>query len=286
MLSEDFIPANYNTKNAQPGFYVNFEGYREQVPDSPLLKQFVGTFYEITTLNSHSQAVPVVPDGCMDIVFISDTVSTRSYILRTAPSLLGMYVNSDRYVLGIRFKPVGISKFIHCDFQNDLSYMVPLQEYLGRNAFSPIEMNRKCLTFSQKCHLLEKILLRNLLTDSTSLELTFNIANFIIMKKGIVSIDDLSREYFYSPRYINKLFNQNVDMSPKHFCEVIQLQNVLNYLCHSDDKIVNIAATAGYYDQSHMNHVIQKLLHTTSSKLRSNEFFEKNNEKLDIKYIY
>lgn len=284
MQHEDLAPVNF-TKAVQPGFYLNFEGYREQAPENPLLRQYVGSFYEIVT-NSHcSQAVPVIPDGCMDIVFISDEISTRPYILRTAQSLLGMYVNPNRYVLGIRFKPVGISKFIHCDLQEDLSYMLPLQECLGGNAFSLFEINHS-LTFLQKCRLLEDILLSSLVTDSTKMELTHNIANFIIMKKGIVTIEELSREYFYSVRYINKLFNENVGMSPKHFCEIIQLQNVLNYICRSDDKIVSIAAQAGYYDQSHMNHVIKKLLHTTSSKLRTNEFFEESKEDLDIKYIY
>lgn len=282
--NSDFYHSNYIT-TAQPSFYLSFDRYKEQVPLNPLLQQYVGSFYEIVTDDKSIHTVPVVPDGCMDIVFVSDQTETRPYILRTAQSLLGMHVYSNRYVLGIRFKPVGISKFLHLDLCENEAYMIPLQDYLNISTFSLFELNNT-LSFEEKCSLLESMLLNNLMENNSKMELTQNIANFIIMKKGIVTVDQLSKEYFYSVRYINKLFHENVGISPKHFCEIIQLQNVLNYICNSTDKIVNVAALAGFYDQSHMNHVIKKLLNTTSTKLRTNEFLEESKDNLDIKYIY
>lgn len=276
---------NISSTSAQPTFYYNFDSYQEQAPSSPLLGHYVSCFYEIITSASHTYHVPVVPDGCMDIVFVYDGQEVRPFILKTAETLLGMCVYPNRYVLGIRFQPVGISKFVRFHSQDTGSYMLPLYEFLQRDD-SVLKNVMSEIPFLEKCNYLESFLVRNLIESSTSMDLTFHIANYIISKKGQVSIDQLSKEFFYSPRYINRLFNDNVGISPKHFSEIIQVQNVLSNVQNSSAPLADIAMESGYYDQSHMNHIIKKLLHTTSSKLKNNEFFEEVRKDLDEKYIY
>lgn len=268
----------------QPTFY-KMDNYHEKLPSNTILQKYVSCFYEIMTYNQHFHSIPVVPDGCMDIIFIINNDDIHSYVLRTAQTLLGMDIHENRYVLGIRFKPVGISKFIRFSSADNDTYMIPLCEYLHADALS-VHKLFELSSFEHKCDFLENILLKNIGQDTSSTTLTFDIANYIIANKGIITIDQLSSEYYYSQRYINRLFNNNVGISPKHFCEIIQLQNVLSYLTSSDDKIAAVAAHTGFYDQSHMNHVIKKLLHTTSTKLRTNPYLDEVRDKLDIKYIY
>lgn len=269
----------------QPSFYWNFDGYHERPPRNPILQQYIGSFYEIETKADSVSAVPVVPDGCMDIIFISDDSETRPYLLKTAEAILGMYVSAHRKVLGIRFKPVGISKFIHYTSDASETYMIPLEEFVEKDNL-PIHEFHTALTFEEKCQALENILLANLIEGDSKMELTQNIANCIIAHNGIITVDQLSHEFFYSTRYINKLFNEQVGMAPKRFCEIVQIQNVLNTICVGQETMADIAVQTGYYDQSHMNHVIKKLLNTTSSKLRGNQYFEEIKENLDIKYFY
>ncbi len=280
----DFLP-NSSLTAVQPSFYFDFEDYRERKPRNPILQQYIGSFYEIITKSNSVSSVPVVPDGCMDIIFISDYNETRPYLLKTAQAILGMCVSSNRNVLGIRFKPVGISKFIHYASDESSTYMIPLEEFNGTEKLCIHEFNHN-YSFEAKCSILEEILLQSLIENDTKMELTQQIANYIIRQNGIVTVEQLSREYFYSTRYINKLFHENVGMSPKKFCEIVQLQNVLSTVCTTTDKMASVAAQTGYYDQSHMNHVVKRLLNTTSSKLRNNEFFEEIRENLDIKYFY
>ena len=276
---------NISSASVQPTFFYNFDSYQEQLPSSPLLRQYVSSFYEIITSSSHTCHVPVVPDGCMDIVFVYDGQEVRPFILKTAETLLGMCVHPNRYVLGIRFQPVGISKFVRFRSQESESYMLPLYEFLQRDE-SVLKSVRSDIPFEEKCNYLEQFLTHNLIESSTSMDLTFHIANYIIAQKGQVTIDQISREFFYSPRYINRLFNDNVGISPKHFSEIIQVQNVLLNVQNSTDSLASVAIESGYYDQSHMNHIIKKLLHTTSSKLKNNQFFEEARKDLDEKYIY
>ena len=276
---------NISSASVQPTFFYNFDSYQEQLPSSPLLRQYVSSFYEIITSSSHTCHVPVVPDGCMDIVFVYDGQEVRPFILKTAETLLGMCVHPNRYVLGIRFQPVGISKFVRFRSQESESYMLPLYEFLQRDE-SVLKSVRSDIPFEEKCNYLEQFLTHNLIESSTSMDLTFHIANYIIAQKGQVTIDQISREFFYSPRYINRLFNDNVGISPKHFSEIIQVQNVLLNVQNSSDSLASVAIESGYYDQSHMNHIIKKLLHTTSSKLKNNQFFEEARKDLDEKYIY
>lgn len=276
---------NISSTSVQPTFFYNFDSYQEQLPSSPLLRQYVSSFYEIITSSSHTYHVPVVPDGCMDIVFVYDGQEVRPFILKTAETLLGMCVHPNRYVLGIRFQPVGISKFVRFCSQESESYMVPLYEFLQRDE-SVLKSVRSDIPFEEKCNYLEQFLTHNLIESSTSMDLTFHIANYIIAQKGQVTIDQISKEFFYSPRYINRLFNDNVGISPKHFSEIIQVQNVLLNVQNSSDSLASVAIESGYYDQSHMNHIIKKLLHTTSSKLKNNKFFEEARKDLDEKYIY
>lgn len=268
----------------QPTFFYNFSGYQEVKPHNKLLLPYVECFYEISTDIVSFPAVPVMPDGCMDIVFIDNGKEINSYILGTAETLLGMYVNANRYVLGIRFKPVGISKFLSMTYNDIISHMIPLDD-VAKNIFK-IDEKILSLNFADKVILLECILLNNICVNSTKTDLVFSIAEYIISSKGNINIKALSKEYFYSERYINKLFHEVVGVSPKHFSEIIQLQSTINSIINCDDKLSDIAISNGYYDQSHMNHVIKKYLKTTTKELKTNEFFEKNREDLDIAYIY
>lgn len=276
---------NTLSTHVQPTFFYNFDSYREQVPASPHLRQYVSSFYEIITSDSPTYHVPVVPDGCMDIVFISDGKETKPFILKTAETLLGMYVHPHRYVIGVRFQPVGISKFVRFYSPETGTYMLPLYEFIQKDE-SVLRNLISDIPFEEKCILLENFLTHNLINADTNIDLTFQIANYIISQKGLATIDQVSREFFYSTRYINRLFNDNVGISPKRFSEIIQMQNLLVNLQKSSTTLADAAVESGYYDQSHMNHIIKRLLHTTSSKLKNNQFFEETGKNLNIKYIY
>jgi len=72
-------------------------------------------------------------------------------------------------------------------------------------------------------------------------------------RKGNLRSGELEKETGYSSGYIRRIFRDNLGLSPKSFARHIRFQNVIKRL-NSDayDSFADLAADAGYYDQSHL----------------------------------
>jgi AraC-like DNA-binding protein len=71
---------------------------------------------------------------------------------------------------------------------------------------------------------------------------------------GTISIDSLTQKVRASRRYVEKLFQQNIGLSPKHYAQVLRVKKATMYLLDPRFKgnIQQIASSLDYYDQSHL----------------------------------
>lgn len=93
----------------------------------------------------------------------------------------------------------------------------------------------------------------------------------IIYSRGNLLISDLSRETGYSIRYLRLLYHYHVGISPKELCEIIQFQNSFHQFAdlrkeQKEISLCDLAVSAGYYDQSHMNKCYHKMVGTLPQK--------------------
>lgn len=96
-----------------------------------------------------------------------------------------------------------------------------------------------------------------------------NLGNYLVdeitRRSGNIRIEDLAELTGYSSRYVNKVFKENMGISPKTYCKIARFQTILNSLKWEEDEkdLLDIAISAGYYDQSHMMKDFRKYTNMT-----------------------
>lgn len=89
---------------------------------------------------------------------------------------------------------------------------------------------------------------------------------------GAVRIAEVSEQLGIGPRELNRRFARIVGLSPKFFCQIMQINWVVGLLYANDTaKLTEIAHDAGFYDQAHFNRAMQRFFREGPREfLRSN----------------
>lgn len=78
---------------------------------------------------------------------------------------------------------------------------------------------------------------------------------------GAIRIAEMSRQLGVTPRELNRRFARIVGLPPKYFGQTLQINWVVDLLYSNDtDSLTQLAHEAGFYDQAHFNHAVQRFL--------------------------
>ncbi len=283
--TEEEMQANFNNYlSLQPGFDVNLAFYRECKPLDRTVSKYIAFFYELNTCESKNLSIPIIPDGCMDIVFVLSNQEYQSYILGTALTFSGLLAIKNRYVLGIRFKPGAFKMFFDIEPSQILSQQIQFKSYII-DTDKIHEHLYRAKSFRARTDIIEKFLITNM-----KLREKYEIIQYCIQRmvtsKGLVNINTLAEEVNYCSRFINNLFRDYIGLSPKYLDKVIKLQSTVFLISNSKTTLCEIASLSGFCDQSHMNRLIKKFLGEPSSKLLNQEFFTAEYHSLNNIYIF
>ena len=82
-------------------------------------------------------------------------------------------------------------------------------------------------------------------------------------------VADIQRQAGYSPRHFIALFRAAVGLTPKHYYRVKRFTSVLRRLAaNGDDNLADLAAAAGYSDQSHLTREFREFAGVTPTQYR------------------
>ncbi|MFT3950876.1 MAG: helix-turn-helix domain-containing protein [Oscillospiraceae bacterium] len=211
-------------------------------------------FYCFESGSAEFAGVLAVPDGCVDILFCC-TEHPAAYICGTVlePTLTLKEKNS--YYFGVRFEP-GYNPILNEKQVIPLliEQMIPYEDLIkDRPLFEKITESRSFLEqigFFMESYL--KIYSRTQLSPDKNMLYRF-ITREIVRTGGEISLDALSEQSGYTARYIHKTFTAEMGLSPKLFARIIRFQQLIGALNQSEGKkLIDAAADAGYFDQSHM----------------------------------
>lgn len=284
-FTEEEMQTNLNNYlTLQPGFGVNFAFYRECKPSDKTISKYVAHFYELNTFESKNVSIPIIPDGCMDIVFVFTNQEINAYIAGTALTFSGLLAICNRYVLGIRFNPGALRVFFDIEPDQILAQQIPFQSYTF--SIGDIKENLyKAKSLQERADILEKLLIANLKLRE-KYEVIQYCVHRMVASKGLININTLAAEVNYSPRYINRLFRDYIGLGPKYLDEIIKLQSTVYLISNSKTSLCDVANLSGFCDQSHMNRLIKKFLGGPSSTLQNLEFFTAEYHSLNNIYIF
>lgn len=210
---------------------------------------------------------PILPDGCMEIVFDLADRFLRLYdsdkVERQPVTIVAGQIR--RHILvqptgrvelfGIRFHPAGAFPF----FDFSLSELTDKTENIdsiwgseGREIEARVS---EAGSFGERVAIIELDLTKRLLANKKLDSAAVNAARIIVQNNGTMPIRSVANVLGVSERNLEREFKQKIGVSPKMFSRIMRFQQLLRSLEKSGSNgLLDRALEFGYYDQAHMVH--------------------------------
>lgn len=196
--------------------------------------------------------IPVVPDGCIDIMFSCDASDPRAYVYGTVLQGKTIRFVPNATYFCVRFTPKQSMCLHSLPFRDVVNSDVALAEAFKETA-ACCERLISAPTFEERIAVFERSFLAFLLSPerSQSSKLVDYSLERIYLSGGTLATEQLAAECGYSPRYLRRCFDETLGISPKLFSRIIRFQNSLSMLLHSDAADAGETYDQHFYDQSH-----------------------------------
>lgn len=254
--------------------------YREYAPP-PALAGHLLCFWTQSITGYGVYAQRVLPDGCIDIVFIDDE----------SPSVVGPWVKPfiarlpvGTRIVGARCHPGRAPALLGLPAVDLLNQLVPLRDVWGRTQCSSLERVTEQPSLGARRLAFEATLL-NLLADTAANDPIVDGSIRWLAHHPHGQIGKLSQWTGISGRQLQRRFSASVGYGPKAFQSVLRFQRLLHLAggrARVRRNLVELAADAGYADQAHMTREIQRfsgcrptlLFQSAQSALQMSDFFK------------
>ena len=226
-------------------------------PDKSL-EDFVYCFSELRNLSDFNEGI-IIPNGKIDLIF-SKNKKRQFRIsllgLETKPKHMPRQNVSDFF--SISFNPLAI----------EYVFQQPIADILNKGRNLPADFwgfSIKDLddfkAFCKKATLKIKTLLPKE-TDQRK----HKLFELIFRTNGEISVGELSEAIHWSPRQINRYFNQQFGISVKAYCNILRFQASLPHI-----KAGTLSPQLNFTDQSHFIKEVRKLSGVSPKELAKNQ---------------
>lgn len=200
----------------------------------------------------------VTPDTCVDIIFHMDYtngriegsffgIDDRTFVLKSA-------AGDKRLVstFAIRFYAWTAILFSEESMSGSKNQQYELGYHFSklRRAMEPLLFD--VISMEERVRLAERYLLNHLHTERSSSLLMDAVAQ-ILDRRGNVCIGPLCREIHVSSRQLERLFQEQVGISPKQLASLVRYQYLWrDILCNPHFQALDAVHQYGYTDQAHL----------------------------------
>jgi AraC-like DNA-binding protein len=223
----------------------------KQKPSSGLA-HIVDAYWIIDNPTPHDVNMPVLPDGCTDIIIKDRDIFVVGAMER---AFVQTVASGDRF-FGIRFKAGILGSLLGIDVSELNDKLLPLEPYdatLHRELLGLDTQNNTL--FDTVNELLERRL-RSVVLDERIMSATHQIA----LLEGNVSTEHLSHTVGLSQKQLGRLFRIHVGMTPKKYARIIRFIRTHKHLSREGmDGLCLRVLEKGYYDQAHFNREYKRL---------------------------
>jgi len=181
----------------------------------------------------------------------------------------------DGYVeaVGISFKPSGFYPIIQNPVDIYSDKVIPMQEVHAKLARDLANIHDDLC--EKRFDILEGILMKHYKEDEKYLEYREFIDQYILEKPS--SVDDFIQAKNVARRTFERHFKKYVGVSPKIFARIRQFENVTRQMMDDDHRMIDLAYSQAYYDQSHFIKDFKNLSNYQPSKFKKEKPGMKNN---------
>lgn len=243
----------------------------------PLYTSAVDMFYmQIEEGIEEGRYVPIVPDGCMAMVFkgkIDRESPAKGYLCGASDEIKKIYISPGDYYVFIRLIPgTGYSLIKSGKGAGSIANSaVPVKGcVVGEEQI--LSILERDIQMAERAGLISKVIRVNLQNEPDRYIIKY-CTERIFSSNGNVRIEELAEETGFTSRHIGKLFEKCIGVSPKMYAQIIKLQTSMDKIIENNDKkLVEIALDSGFFDHAHMNRMYKKLIGISSGEFKKTMF--------------
>lgn len=237
---------------------------------SPYIKSF--WYLKIPEGPDKPYTEDILPDGHHEIVFHLNSSSIRkrkdTESWKEDPAIYFAGQNRKSYIqklnpgsviYAVRFHPHTQRVFYNFPASRLTDNTVPFRDVFSKDILPGCITESPGQTFAN----LEKEFIKKaarLKPHENAFQYVDAAVNRIMATRGNVKISSLEKVTGVSTRYLEKCFRKYVGVSPKEFCNLVKYNHFVTYKQNNPDKtLTECAYETGFYDQSHLIYLSQRI---------------------------
>lgn len=249
--------------------------YQEYKPREQLTP-FIDTYWACEGFVAGQELFKILPDGCVDILFSFGCISDKDNLAPFLPNIIGTMTAYSEVcyhgkvsMLGIRFKPVGITAFTRVpinEFTNQRIEMTLVETLFDEQFYDSLPEKK---SMKQRIEHIDAYFTQKLQSIFAPQQQIVYAVDLIQKTKGRLSLAEVASEACLSPRHFERKFKSAVGISPKAFSKIVKFKHAVSFLngC-KDESVFSIAVDCGYFDHTHMIKDFKSLSGNTPSFYR------------------
>lgn len=209
---------------------------------------------------------PVLPDGCVDIVWVGDTAPT---VAGPATHHVHVPLPVGLDIVGLRFRPGHAEALLGLPADELLNASARLADIWGAGAVEFGEPIREKRSAREKIDLLRDLAVRKFANGRESDAMVAACVKWLASRPA-GRVSELQQVADLSSRQLQRRFQSAVGYGPKTFQRIVRLQRLLDLSAREAVLNASLAAlsdAAGYADQAHMSREVRDLTGSPPSSL-------------------
>jgi len=208
----------------------------------------------------------IVPDGCPELILqLGDPYESlvegrieqqpSAFLMGALSGPLRLRARGRTHTVGIRFRPGGLSSFLRVPLRELTDRAVPVADVFGARGRELAERAAEARGAPDLLRAVEGFLHPLLAPRARGRAM----AATLVRSRGRTTIDALAACAGVSTRHVERVFRDEVGLSPKRLARVVRLQEVLRRVGEAPGRWVDVALDCGYADQAHLSRDFREL---------------------------
>ena len=221
----------------------------------PYIRCFWGTAEPICNSVADDTPTLVIPDTCMDIIFKIDytkntlnsgfcTIDETGYYSQIAET-------SAYSIFAVRFYAWSAALFADNSFSGSKNKCFDTDEFFGGFTAEIFPILMRVTSLRERSEFLSEYLLKRLNTNRFNSNM-MNAVYDIITARGTIASAELASKHAISQRQLERIFNDNMGISPKSFSSLIRYQMMWQEMYSKGGNLLDMTEKYGYYDEAHL----------------------------------